>query len=258
MTTCRNSRSHGVADRLSGVLATLALPALLGSCGGGVGEAALVIPYITFSFVGLVPVAGKLEVASVSLESSDNAQGKSSGGITTRISIGNTSATASGTYTGNTMQLTSTDAAAPLAPAYGGQFVEADTIVLTPTSGIQPVITVVRADNSFRPVLQGTRWTGTDAGTGQAWKVRFPADPNADDTDSTVILAGDETVGATAGSVSGYAAMRRIEIDVVRNGRAVRLSGRMGPAGQTPPPSQSEQARPQSITFSDGSTLARE
>jgi len=256
----RNSGARGTAPRVAGLLATLALPALLlGSCGGGVGEAALVVPFITFQFEGLVPVAGQLQRATFSLDSPDIAQGKTTGSLTANLAIGNTRADGvAGTYRGSTLQLTVTGAVAPLAPAYSGEFVEPDMIVLTPASGAQPAITVLRVDNSFRPVLHDSRWSGRDAGSGQAWKVHFVTDPIANDFDGSAILKGDETVNGVAGVVSGYAVMRRIELDVVRGGRTVHLSGRMGPAGQTPPASPATPAQAQTMTFSDGSTLARD
>jgi hypothetical protein len=258
----RNSGTRLTAPRFAGLLAMLALPALLlGSCGGGVGEAALVVPFITFQFEGRVPVAGQLQRATFSLTSPDIEQKKTTGNLTANLAIGDTRADAvTGTYSGSNLQLTVPGAVAPLAPAYAAQFVEPDTIVLTPTSGTQPAITVLRVDNSFRPVLHDSRWTGKDAGTGQAWKVHFLTDPIANDFDGSIILKGDETVNGAAGLVSGYAVMRRIELDVVRGGRTVHLSGRMGPAGTTPPaqPDPPTPARPQTMTFSDGSTLARD
>jgi hypothetical protein len=260
MSTSRNSVARGPAPRLAGLLGALVLPAmLLGSCGGGVGEAALVVPFITFQFEGFVPIANGLERASFSLDSNDVAQGRTSGAITARLSIGDARADATGTYAGTSLQVNLTGpVAAPLAPAYGGQFVEPDTIVLTPTSGTQPAVTVVRADNSFRPVLHDSRWTGRDAGSGQAWKVHFVTDPVASEFDATAIFTGEETVAGKAGAIRGHVVMRRIEIDVVRNGQTVRLSGRMGPAGQTPPANPPEPAPAQTITFGDGSTLARD
>lgn len=259
MPICRNSGARGAAPRAAAWLVTLMLPVLsLSSCGGGVGEAALVVPFITFQFEGLVPVAGTLERATFSLDSDDIAQGKTTGSLTANVAIGDTRGQVTGTYAGEALQLNVANAAAPLAPAYAARFVEPDTIVLTPTSGSQPAITVVRADNSFRPRLHDSRWTGKDASTGQAWKVHFITDPIADDFDATAILTGDETTDGKAGSVSGYAVMRRIELDVVRAGQTVRLSGRMGPAGQTPPASPATPAQAQTITFSDGSTLARD
>lgn len=256
----RNSGARGTAPRVAGLLATLALPALLlGSCGGGVGEAALVVPFITFQFVGVVPVAGQLEQASFNLVSPDIDQQKTSGSLTATLAIGNTRAdSVTGTYRGNALQLSVAGAVAPLAPAYAAQFTEADTIVLTPTAGTQPAVTVVRADNSFRPVLHDSRWTGKDATTGQAWKVHFLTDPIANDFDATALIKGDETVNGATGQVSGYAVMRHIELDVVRGGKTMHLSGRMGPAGQTPPASPPDPARPLIMTFSDGSTLARD
>lgn len=256
----RNSGARGAAPRAAaGLAALLVLPVLsMSSCGGGVGEAALVVPFITFQFEGLVPVAGTLERATLSLDSNDIAQGRTSGTLTANLAVGDTRAEATGTYAGEALQLSVANAVAPLAPGYAARFVEPDTIVLTPASGAQPALTVVRVDNSFRPRLHDSRWTGKDASTGQAWKVHFVTDPVADDFDATAFLTGDETVDGKAGTVGGHAVMRRIELDVVRAGQTVRLSGRMGPAGQTPPASPPAPAPAQTITFSDGSTLARD
>jgi hypothetical protein len=256
----RNSISRGATSRIAGWLATLVLPVLMmSSCGGGGGEAALVVPFITFQFEGRVPVAGQLERATFSLDSNDVSQGKTTGNFTANLAIGNARAEGvTGTYRGSTLQLTVAGAVAPLAPAYTGEFAEPDTIVLTPTSGAQPAMTVLRVDNSFRPVLHDSRWTGRDASTGQAWKVHFVTDPIANEFDASAIFKGDETVNGAAGLISGHAVMRRIEIDVVRGGKTVHLSGRMGPAGQTPPASPPTPAQALTMTFSDGSTLARD
>lgn len=253
----RWSRRWG--PRVAGVLAALVLPALLvSSCGGGVGEA-LVVPFITFQFEGVVTDAGSTrEQVRLNLVSPDVAQGKSRGAITATLAAGQQFHNdVSGTYVGNSMQLSVPGAAAPLSPAYSAQFVEPDTIVMTPTSAGLPAITMLRADNSFRPVLHDSRWTGKDAATGQVWKVHFETDPPFSD-DATEFLKGDDSLGGQAGTVSGYAVMRHIELDVVRGTQTRRLSGRMGPPGKTPPANPPTPAQAQTMTFSDGSTLTRD
>lgn len=254
-----NSRSCGRAAGIAGVLAALLLPALLiSSCGGGVGEA-LVVPFITFQFEGVnTDAAGVHEQVRLNLASDDVAQGKTRGTITASIAIGQHSNNAvTGSYVGSALQLNVPGATAPLAPAYTGQFVEPDTIVLTPNTGGAPTLTVVRADQSFRPLLHDSHWSGKDGATGQVWKVHFETDPAFDDR-ATELLKGEESVGGQAGTVSGYAVMRRIELDVVRGGQTVHLSGRMGPAGQTPPANPPNPVPAQSISFSDGSALTRD
>lgn len=256
----RNKASRGWTPCVAGLLATLMLPALLiSSCGGGVGEAALVAPFITFQFEGVTTdAAGTREQVRLNLISGDVDQGKTSGSMTASIAVGQQSHNnVTGSYSGNTLRLSVPDAVAPLAPAYSGQFVEPDTIVLTPASGGLPAFTLLRADNSFRPVLHDSRWSGKDGATGQVWKVHFETDPAFSES-ATEFLKGDESVDGKPGTVSGYAVMRRIEIDVIRGTQTIRRSGRMGPAGQTPPANPPTPAQAQTITFSDGSTLTRD
>ena len=230
----RNKVSRNWTPCVAGWLATLMLPALLmSSCGGGVGEAALVVPFITFQFEGVTTdAAGTREQVRLNLISDDVTQGKTSGSMTASLAAGQQfHADVTGTYSGSTLRLNVPNAAAPLAPAYSGQFVEPDTIVLTPTSGAVPALTLLRADNSFRPVLHDSRWSGRDATTGQVWKVHFETDPAFSES-ATEFLKGDDSVDGKVGTVSGYAVMRRIEIDVIRGTQTIRRSGRMGPAGK--------------------------
>lgn len=258
MATFHNRWPRGWMARVAGMLAALALPALLvSSCGGGVGEA-LVVPFITFQFEGVVTGGGTPEQVRLNLVSADVAQGKTRGAITATLAAGAQSHNdVSGTYVGSSLQLSVPGAAAPLASAYSAQFVEPDTIVLTPASAGLPAITVLRADNSFRPVLHDSRWTGKDAATGQVWKVHFETDPPFTG-DATEFLKGDDNLGGQAGTVSGYAVMRRIELDVVHGTQTRRLSGRMGPPGQTPPDNPPTPSQAQTMNFSDGSTLTRD
>lgn len=254
----RNRLARRWSSYVAGSLATLMLPALLmSSCGGG--AEALVVPFITFQFEGVTTdAAGTREQLRLNLTSDDVAQGKTSGAMTASISAGQQFHNdVTGSYAGNTLRLSVPGAGAPLAPAYSGQFVEPDTIVLTPTSGGVPALTFVRADNSFRPLLHDSRWSGKDAATGQVWKVHFETDPAFDDG-ATEILKGDDSAGSTVGTLSGYAVMRRIEIDITRGAQTIRRSGRMGPEGQTPPANPPTPAPAQTITFSDGSTLTRD
>lgn len=252
------------------LLAALGLALAIASCGGG---AALVVPFITFSFEGVVPAdaAGtELQIVQLNLSSSEVPQGKPTGSFNTAsISTRNplpigaaeqSITTVTGTYSGNTLNLGVPGAAPPLAAAYAGQFVEPDNIVLTPTSenAATPPISLVRADNSFRPELDASHWTGTLAATGAEWKLSFQTRPPGLQGDATVLLSGT-SAGALTGALSGYAAMRHLELTLLPGGGSapIRLSGRMGPPGQTPPTSDALTPA-QTITFSDGSTLTRD
>jgi len=251
------------------LLAALGLALALASCGG----AALVVPFITFSFEGVVAAdaAGtEFQIVQLNLSSSEVPQGKPTGSfntasISTRnpVPIGaaeQSITTVTGTYSGNMLNLSVPGAAPPLAAAYAGQFVEPDNIVLTPTTenAAMPPISLVRADNSFRPELDASHWTGTLAATGAAWKLSFQTRPPGLQGDPTVLLSGT-SAGALTGTLSGYAAMRHLELTLQPSGgnAPIRLSGRMGPAGQTPPTSDALTPA-QTITFSDGSTLTRD
>lgn len=247
------------ASCVAGLLAALMLPALsMSSCGGG--AELLVVPFITFAFEGVTTdSAGTRERVQLVIFSSDNTEkGKTSGSLTANLQTASqTHLSVPGSYSGNTFSLSVPDATAPLAPAYSGNFVEPDTILLTPTTSGAPAITFVRADQSFRPILHESRWSGTDATTGQVWKVHFQTDPS-DDAGSTEFLKGDDSAGGQPGTLSGYAVMRRIELDITRGAQTIHRSGRMGPAGQTPPASPPTPAQAQTMTFSDGSTLTRD
>lgn len=248
----------------------LALTLALASCGGA---AALVVPFITFSFEGVVATdaAGKeLQIVQLNLSSSEVPQGKPTGSfnsasLSTRNPVPIAAAPQSitsvtGTYAGSTFNIGVPGAVAPLASAYAGQFVEPDNIVLTPATanGATPPISLVRADNSFRPELDGSHWTGTLAATGQVWELSFQTRPPGLQGDATVLLSGT-SAGALTGALSGYAAMRHLEITLVAGGgnAETRLSARMGPPGQTPPTSEALTPA-QTMTFSDGSTLTRD
>ena len=241
----------------------LAAPVLVALVLTNCGGAALVVPFITFVFEGVtVDSVGQRQIVQLNLISSDISQGKSSGSFDSSSSIKTRNAlnasplqdrASSGTYSGSNFSLSAPGAVAPLAPAYSGQFIEADTITLTPTSSAAPPITLVRVDNSFRPKLHDSHWSGTDAASKQRWTVHFETDPKFND-DAVELLVGTDNLG---GTISGYAAMRRIELSIVRGGKTLSMSGRMGPAGQTPPISDDFTAA-RTINFSDGSTLARD
>lgn len=254
------------------VLAALALALAIASCGGG--AAALVVPFISFSFEGVVATdaAGtELQIVQMNLFPSDDSKDKPSGrfdsaALSTRnpVPIGASEqsiSTVTGTFAGNTLKLDVPGAAPPLANAYNGQFVEPDNIVLTPAieNAATPPISLVRADNSFRPELDASHWTGKLAATGETWKLSFQTRPPGLQGDATVLLSGT-SAGALSGTLSGYAAMRHLEITLVDSGTGTptRLSGRMGPPGQTPPAPSASFASAQTITFADGSTLTRD
>ena len=251
------------AARLRGALlaaALLAAPVLvLTNCGG----AAVVAPFITFEFDGeTVDSAGQPQVVKLALFSSDVDQGKGSGSfdstslIQTRDPVDGSqlqARAASGAYSGGNFSLSAPGAAEPLAPSYSGQFTEADTITLTPTASGGPTLTLVRVDNSFRPKLDDSHWSGRDAASNQNWTVHFETNPKFNE-DAVELLVGTDNLG---GTISGFAVMRRIEISIVRGGKTIAMSGRMGPAGQTPPISNDFTAA-QTISFSDGSTLKRD
>jgi hypothetical protein len=259
MSMCRNRVSGGWAACSAGVLAALILPALLLiSCGGGVVEA-LVVPFITFEFQGVsTDAAGAQQIVHLSLFSSDNDAGKTSGSLTANLHDDNQNFFAiTGSYRGNDFSLSAPGATAPLAPNLTGKFIEVDTIQLTPTSGGLPPLILVRTDQSFVPQLHDSRWSGTDAATGLVWKVHFSTVPDGD-AGPVEFLTADETAGGTSGTVKGYAVMRRIEIDVTRGAQTFHRSGRMGPAGPTPPISPPTLTPAQTMTFSDGSTLTRD
>ncbi len=236
---------------------------LLGGCGGG----ALVVPFITFVFEGVVADgAGTRVVVQLNLGDSNAVAGLSSGSYVDpslnfrnplAVGGGATFLTASGSFSGNALTLNLPLATAPLDTAYAGEFVEPDTIVLTPANPARPTLTLVRADNSFRPMLDGSRWTGSDTG-GRAWRIEFRTDPPFGDG-ATVLLTGTDTLaGQATGTLVGHAAMRRLEITLTRGGIATRLSGRFGPAGTTPPANPPDPTPAQTLVFADGSTLTRD
>jgi hypothetical protein len=252
------------AFKRAAALLTLLLPLGLTSCGGGVGEA-LVVPFFTFQFEGvLTGASGERQVVQLNLNPAQ--QGQASGsfasvGLSTRnrvpIATPEQTLTAAGSFSGRSLNLDVPGAVLPLAKAYSGQFVEDDTIVLTPATGSAPAITVVRADNSFRPKLHDSNWTGKD-GAGRDWKLSFKTRPDFDEG-ATELLSGSEQLAGQTSTLEGFATMRRLEITIQRGAPAVetRLSGRMGPALQKPPLDDSSQAPAQTITFPDGGTLTR-
>lgn len=246
-----------------GLLAALpAAPAwLLSGCGGG---EALIVPFITFVFEGVVTTAGGDQVVQLSIDPNGTLQGKSSGTldgatISTRDPVAGTAGqnlAVTGTLSGRALDLQVAGAVAPLATPYTGRFAEDDTIVLTPSDSTLPSLTLVRVDNSFRPQLDNSTWTGTNA-QGQPWTMAFRTRPPFDDG-GTELLEGTDLLAGQPGTLVGYAAMRRLEITITRNATATHLSGRLGPAGTTPPANTSDLTPARTITFSDGSTLTRD
>lgn len=234
---------------------------LLGGCGGG----ALIVPFITFVFEGVVAGSGGTRfVAQLNLGDSNAVAGLSSGSyvgpslnIRNPLGAGSSSFAGNGTFSGNSLTLNLPLATAPLDTTYSGEFVEPDTIVLTPANPARSTLTLLRADNSFRPRLDASRWTGSDT-NGRAWKIAFRTDPLFDDGATELLTGTDTLAGQAAGTLIGYAAMRRLEITLTRGTSIARLSGRFGPAGTTPPPNTSDFTPAQTLVFSDGSMLTRD
>lgn len=255
------------AFKRAAALLVLLLPLGLTSCGGGVAEA-LVVPFFTFQFEGVLTNAGgEREVVVLNFNLNPDQQGQTSGSfasvdLSTRNPVPiptppTQKFPASGSFSGRSLSLDVPSAVPPLAKAYSGQFVEDDTIVLTPATGGVPAITVVRADNSFRPRLHDSNWTGKD-GAGRDWKLSFKT-LTGDGESPTELLSGSEQLAGQTSALEGYAVMRRLEITIQRGVPAVeiRLSGRMGPVLQKPPLKDSSFAPAQTITFPDGGTLTR-
>ncbi|NRR30222.1 hypothetical protein HSX11_08465 [Oxalobacteraceae bacterium] len=264
MCNLNNVHRAGLGGRIPSLAAMLAglalLPTTLTSCGGGT-ELALVAPYITFVFRGVNgPPDAPLQFIQLGLQSADIDQKKPRGGIesgslsTTDAGTGagqQLASIASGTYAGGDFDISLPSATAPLATAYSGTFSDADTIVLKPKTAGLATFTLVRVDNSFRPKMHDSKWTGKLGAGMQDWKVSFNTNPPFDE-DAIELLTGSDNLGNT---FSGYTLMRRIEL--LRSPGNTRMSGRMGPAGQTPPVSDTF-APAQTIKFDDGSSLTRD
>jgi hypothetical protein len=241
------------------------LPPMLAGCGGAIA----VVPFITFAFEGVITVnaAGDLQVVQVSLDNNATQQGKSSGTfdsptLSTRDTQGNQLQTfgpfapakpISGSFDGNGLSLSLPGALPPLATAYSGEFIAGDTILLTPASGGLPTIKLFRVDNSFRPNLDGSKWTGKN-GKGDPWKVSFTTQQIG--IGAELLTATTDVLAGQAGTWKGFAEMRDLEVTITRGATATTLVGTFGPAGSTPPGSTQSDA--QTLTFPDGSMLTRD
>lgn len=239
------------------------LPPMLASCGGA---AVAVVPFITFAFEGVITVnaAGDLQIVQVSLDNNATQQGKSSGTfdqptLSTSDTLGNQlqsfgpgAKPISGSFDGNSLRLSLPGALPPLALEYSGEFIAADTILLTPVGGVLPTIKLLRVDNSFRSNLGGSTWTGRN-GKGDPWTISFTAQQVGIAvellTGTTDVLAGQ------AGTWKGFAEMRDLEVTITRGATVTTLTGTFGPAGTTPPGSIQSDAL--TLTFPDGSVLTR-
>jgi hypothetical protein len=144
-------------------------------------------------------------------------------------------------------------ATAPLARVYAGEFVEENTILLTPILDVRPPIRLLRVDNSMRPGLADSRWSGQDAAR-RPWTIDFKTDQNNED--GTQIVTGTDLLGGVAGSLTGYATMDRLEISLRRGTVTTPLSARLGPAVPSPR-TAGPRVFPRSMTFTDGSVLTR-
>ena len=258
-TATKHAVQAGTLTRRTALLAGSGGAALaLAGCGGG--ELALVVPYITFFFFqGVVTDAGgTARVVSLNLNVTNVFTDKATGNHDApKVSLADTiggsfvSFEASGSFSGSSLSLNVLTATAPLATAHQGEFVEPDTIVLTPLPSGPPVIRLVRVDNSFRRALDASTWAGTDANQ-EPWTIHLFLNPRFS-KDATELLIDDDVLsGLTNGTIKGYATMRRLEITVTRGGAAaVALSGRFGPSGTTPPGNDFAPAT--TLVFTDGS-----
>lgn len=239
------------------------LPPVLTGCGGA---AVAVVPFITFAFEGVITVnaAGDLQIVQVSLDNNATQQGKSSGTfdsptLSTRDTQGNVLQTfgpfakpISGSFDGNSLNLSLPGAVSPLATAYSGEFIAADTILLTPVSGGLPSIKLLRVDNSFRPNLDGSTWTGKN-GRGDPWTISFTTQQVG--IGAELLTATTDVLAGQGGTWKGFAEMRDLEVTITRGASVTTLTGTFGPAGTTPPGSTQFDAK--TLTFPDGSVLTR-
>lgn len=247
--------------RAIGLLAVLPwLPIGLAACGGA---AALIVPFITYAFEGVITTGGVQDVVQVNLGTSSQpgqATGNLSGVVVNlRDKNGNSiplQVSGTGSYSGSSVNLSLPAAVAPLDTSYSGTFAEADLIVLVPANSALPMLTLVRADPSFKPSLDASTFKGKDASS-RDWTMNFQTDPAGLD-DSTVYLTGtDMLTGQPDGTITGYAAMRHLEITLTRGATKTAFSARLGPAGTTPPPTTGNPLRALTITFGDGTVLTR-
>jgi hypothetical protein len=240
------------------------LPPVLAGCGGA---AIAVVPFITFAFEGVITVnaAGDRQIVQVSLDNNATQQGKSSGTFDSpTLSTSNTQGNQlqsfgtsparpmSGTFDGNSLNLSLPGALPPLATAYSGEFIAPDTILLTPVGGGQPTIKLLRVDNSFRANLDGSKWTGKN-GKGDPWTISFGVEQAGIAVE--LMTATTDVLAGQPGTWKGFAEMRDLEVTVTRGATVTTLTGTFGPAGTTPPGSTQSDAR--TLTFADGSMLTR-
>lgn len=266
MTTTRfdfDPRHAGPCDRharrallRAGGAALLApLVAPLAGCGGA---AVAFAPFFPFTFQGVVD----RRVVAVTFSPDDASNGKTSGRFETvncfinvRDAAGaSAGSNFSGSFDGRALEITLVTPPAPLAAVYDGEFVEDDTVLLTPRGG-GAAITVRRNTNDrFLPTLTGD-WSGQDA-SGLAWRLRLDTEPLNSDADATVLLVGTELRGgAAAVALQGYASIDFIELRIARAGGTAVLTGTLVPAAAPPP--AGEPQRTETIRFDGGGTLQR-
>lgn len=220
-------------------LAFAALPFGFAGCGGA---AVAVIPFITFSFEGILRDAGgNLQRVQLNL----NTTATSSAGTFNNPTINSRrladggdaqNLSARGSFSGTDLRLEVVGAQAPLAAAYDGSFVAPDTIELRPTAGNTPILTLRRDERAFDPELNGSTWGGQDAG-GRRWVVAFQVPPQGGSNDVTMLLSGTEQLGdpPVTSVIEGYVNVHVIEITARRASGAATFTGRLGPPGIEPP-----------------------
>lgn len=253
----RLSRRKVVLGGVAAMTAAVVVP--LSGCGGAAAVVAFA-PFFSFTFQGVV----ERKIVSVSFNppSKDQVSGRFDPNSNFNVSDrkGNDfSSNFEGSFNGREMQLEKfTNAKAPLAPGYRGLFTEDRTIVLTPADPSRATITL-RLDHQterFLPTLTGN-WGGVDS-TGAPWILRLETDPTSDADNATVLLKGTEKRGlAPEVPLTGYASVRYIELDTVRAGTPVRLTGTLNPSATPPQPGVAQTTA--TITFEgpNGGSLRR-
>lgn len=254
----RSPAHTGEVSRRQVVFASAAAGLPLLGCGGA---EALFAPFFVFSFQGVI---GR-QIVNISFTPDFASVDKPSGSFDTINSFINVrdpvngnffvSTNFSGSFNGRSLQITLAAPQAPLAVTYTAQFTEDDTVVLSPAGVGGTPITVRRNQNdSFLPMLTGD-WAGSDAG-GAAWRLRLDTVPVGGDNNATVLLAGNERLGAAAAvPLLGYASIYFIELNIARAGGSVRLTGTLNPSSapvQTGVPQVTE-----TISFAGGGSLRR-
>ena len=142
------TRSHdAAAPATARTLVAWTLALLIAGCGGG---AALLVPFFTFGFSAST-LGGVNHAISVNLNPNEptTATGNFESGST--LSFDAETFDLTGSYAGCSLALRlvprapATTVPAPLSENYGGAFAGPDTIQLTPSSGGQPALTLVRS-----------------------------------------------------------------------------------------------------------------